>query len=148
MTYKEIKGDLFDYARPRNGKCVDENNRIPVHCISSDFVMGGGIAVPMAANYGLRTSLKFYQVTKPSCLFVNGVMNLITKKNVYDKPTYRSLTDALTECRSIVLKNNVRYLVMPKIGCGLDGLEWSRVSMIIRTVFADTNVDILVCVLE
>lgn len=37
-------------------------------------------------------------------------------------------------------------LAMPRIGCGLDKLEWSKVKAIIEEVFADTDVEILVCV--
>ena len=36
-------------------------------------------------------------------------------------------------------------LAMPVIGCGLDKLEWSRVSEIIKLVFEKTDIDILVC---
>ena len=31
------------------------------------------------------------------------------------------------------------------IGCGLDRLEWEKVSAIIQEVFSDTGMEILVC---
>lgn len=37
-------------------------------------------------------------------------------------------------------------LAMPRIGCGLDRLQWVKVKEIIEEVFANTNVEILVCV--
>lgn len=37
-------------------------------------------------------------------------------------------------------------IAKPKIGCGLDKLEWSKVKAIIEEVFADTDIEILVCV--
>lgn len=40
----------------------------------------------------------------------------------------------------------VTKLAMPKIGCGLDILEWNKVSEIIKDVFKDTDIEILVCV--
>jgi hypothetical protein len=33
---------------------------------------------------------------------------------------------------------------MPKIGCGLDGLDWDIVSTLIKGVFSDTDVNIQV----
>ena len=35
---------------------------------------------------------------------------------------------------------------MPKIGCGIDGLDWTAVKMIIKQVFKNTDIDILVCI--
>jgi hypothetical protein len=34
---------------------------------------------------------------------------------------------------------------MPVIGCGLDRLNWADVSEQIKSVFTDTDVEILVC---
>ena len=34
---------------------------------------------------------------------------------------------------------------MPLIGCGLDHLEWSKVSVIIQEIFQNTEIEILVC---
>jgi hypothetical protein len=34
---------------------------------------------------------------------------------------------------------------MPIIGCGLDRLQWDKVSEIIKDVFKDTDIEILVC---
>lgn len=149
MTYREIKADLFDYAIKITDKSeYSHTKRIPVHCISADFAMSGGIAVPMAKNYSLRQALKPYCYTEaPDCIFVNKVMNLITKQCVYDLPTYKDLTKSLEICKILCDENQIKYLVMPKIGCGIDRLEWSTVSTIIKNVFKDTDIDILVCYL-
>ena len=37
---------------------------------------------------------------------------------------------------------------MPRIGCGLDGLDWGIVKAIIKDVFEDTDIEILICVRE
>ena len=36
-------------------------------------------------------------------------------------------------------------IAMPKIGCGLDKLQWSDVERIIHKIFDETNLEILVC---
>lgn len=150
MNYKEIKADLFDFAISKTALKSSANNerRFPVHCISADYSMSGGIAVPMNSTYDLKNNLKKYYSSAGECIFVNNVFNLITKDKVYERPTYKNFTKSLYECKDICINENIKMLVMPKIGCGIDGLDWSKVSMIIKIVFEDTHVDILVCSLE
>jgi hypothetical protein len=38
-----------------------------------------------------------------------------------------------------------RKLGMPLIGCGLERLKWDKVSEIIKDVFVDTDIEIVVC---
>jgi len=48
---------------------------------------------------------------------------LITKERSFRKPTYESLTAAITKLRDFIVKHGVKKLVIPRIGCGLDKLE-------------------------
>ena len=41
--------------------------------------------------------------------------------------------------------NNINKIAMPIIGCGLDRLEWNKVSQIIQDLFCDIDIEILVC---
>ena len=47
----------------------------------------------------------------------------------------------------MAVKNKINKISMPKIGCGLDGLQYDKVEKIIKEVFKDTNIEILVCYL-
>ena len=38
----------------------------------------------------------------------------------------------------------INYIKMPKIGCGLDGLNWDKVSEIVKNIFHDMDIDIIV----
>ena len=146
MIYNIIKDDLFNHACSIKDNVFNEEKRIPVHCISADFAMSGGIAVPMAEKFDLRDSLKFfYDVKSPDCIFVNNVMNLITKDKVWETPTYASLYKSLEMCKRTCISEDIKYLVMPHIGCGIDGLDWYSVSAFIKEIFNDTDIDILVC---
>ncbi len=49
--------------------------------------------------------------------------------------------------RDMIEFNKTKYLAMPKIGCGLDKLQWSKVREIICDVFKDVDIEILVCYL-
>ena len=52
---------------------------------------------------------------------------------------------ALEKMKQICLENNIKKIAMPVIGCGLDRLNWNDVSEQIKDVFADMDVEILVC---
>jgi len=44
-------------------------------------------------------------------------------------------------------QHKIKYIVMPKIGSGLDQLSWPKVREIIKEVFDSTDIEILVCCL-
>lgn len=151
MQYKEEHRDLFTVG----------TGYILAHCISSDFVMGAGIAKRFTIRGVKRTLQTMYpdrvwegkgyirvcpmQDESTSSCSQWTVVNLITKNDVHDKPTYETLEQSLIELKEYMVSRTLMRLAIPKIGCGLDGLEWNRVHTIIMRLFADTNIDILVC---
>ena len=46
--------------------------------------------------------------------------------------------------RAHAAANYVNEIATPKIGCGLDKLEWPKVEKIIKEVFGDTDMQIKV----
>ena len=40
---------------------------------------------------------------------------------------------------------DIKKLAMPRIGCGLDRQNWTDVKALIEKVFADTDIEIMVC---
>ena len=46
------------------------------------------------------------------------------------------------------VNNQVKNIAMPKIGCGLDRLEWNNVRKLIIDTFSDTAITIDVYLLE
>lgn len=69
---------------------------------------------------------------------------LITKPRYFHKPTLESLKKSLIAMRSHIIQQHVKLVSMPRIGCGLDGLLWSDVSNMIKEVFKDVDVRIVV----
>lgn len=144
MTFEELNLDLFDYV-------PSDQNFYYAHCISRDFALGAGIA---------KTFRKKFALTKPTLTaglvhnvsIVSNVFNLITKSHYWEKPTYQSLESSLKEMKSLILTlngnntNNIT-LVMPKIGCGLDRLSWHNVKKMIKEIFEDTDLRIVICYL-
>lgn len=145
MMYEEKKQNLFD---------VPEDN-ILVQCISADFVMGAGIAVQfnrlfdtknrLKARYGNRVSTWDSSDQGGECIADGRVYNLITKRNVWDKPTLQTMWTALCDLRRQVDAGGIKKIAMPLIGCGIDRLNWNDVSRLVMKAFEDTDVEITVC---
>ena len=77
------------------------------------------------------------------CLIVNNIANLITKHYVNEKPTYNNLLISLLNLKKYCENNNIKTLIMPKIGCGLDKLNWNKVKNLLYDNF--NNYKIIVC---
>lgn len=123
------------------------------HCISGDFALGAGIAKQFVQIYNMREKLLLnYDIMDDDffvgkALVVDNVFNLVTKRKYFHKPTYDNLRASLEDMRDYCDSELITKLAMPLIGCGLDGLSWDRVSEIIKEVFEDTDIDILICTL-
>lgn len=144
IEYREERGNIFE-------KYMDK----PVsfaHCISGDFALGAGIAEQFNNRFHIRESLKTmypYGMNHPCCIYTDRVFNLVTKQRCYFKPNYYSLNKALEDMADKYIKIR-KFLpsdtvVMPKIGCGLDKLEWYAVKPIIQEVFKEVEIRIIIC---
>ena len=73
---------------------------------------------------------------------------LITKAKATERPTYENLENSLEDLKKHCVDNDVHTLAMPRLGCGLDRLEWEEVEKRICKVFANTKIHITVYELE
>ena len=150
MIYNEEHRDLFEVSK----------DYYLAHCISADFGMGAGIVVQFNQRFDMKNILKkkykslvgeWESTPKGNrgfCLLEGRVFNLVTKQYVFQKPTYEELKGSLYKMKIFALELGVTKIAMPLIGCGIDGLDWNRVSGMIKEVFADTAIEILVCIKE
>jgi hypothetical protein len=133
MIFNEKKGNLFE---------LNNDKYFYAHCISSDYRLGLGIAIEFQKRFNLRNALKQFDNKYPEVIIVNHVFNLVTKDKYWNKPTYDSITKCI-EQMAVMCKNlDIKYLAMPKIGCGLDKLNWFKVREIIKEKFADVDIQI------
>ena len=137
----EVKGDLFS-APPSSSLA---------HCISKDCRLGKGIAKLFKQKYGRIDELMRMgtQVGGVSPLRIGPigskfVYNLVTKEKYYQKPTYDSLKKSLEAMRDHAVQHHVKEVAMPKIGCGLDQLDWPKVLETIKDVFGETPIHVRV----
>ena len=86
------------------------------------------------------------RVGQVAYLHRNGryVYYLVTKQYYYQKPNYEDLRESLVELSTLCRVHRVKELAMPRIGCGLDGLQWPKVRSMLEEVFAHTGVHITV----
>lgn len=139
------------------------------HCVSADYALGAGIARQFRKRFNMARKLKTTgtcgswdgsgrcviidmtddgQTTVPS-QGVLRVANLVTKRYCFNKPTLKTIRDALESLRKKLQTEpaykNVKRIGMPKIACGLDGQDWAEVSSIIQDVFDGMDIEIHVC---
>ena len=69
---------------------------------------------------------------------------LVTKPRYFHKPTYKTLRSSLQLMKEHCQQNDVTDVAMPRIGCGLDKLQWKEVSQILKDIFSDTNMTLTV----
>ncbi|SCH21455.1 Macro domain [uncultured Clostridium sp.] len=145
MNFKEETRDLFTVPQ----------GYYLAHCISGDYSLGAGIAAQFVDVYNMRYKLhrnypipdgeKFANVGE--ALLIDNVFNLVTKDRVYHKPTYDTLIKTLEDMKQQCENLDIDKIAMPRIGCGLDDLSWDTVEEIIKKVFEDTDMEILICTL-
>lgn len=127
--------------------------------------MGKGIAVEFKKRFSSVTALKLQQkkvgevatlkltanqqrtfatqskVPEPEGGFKDRhIFYMITKPKYFHKPTMDAFTRSLLALKEAALADNVGVLSMPRIGCGLDKLEWKVVKQLILDTFAGTGI--------
>lgn len=145
MQYKELNQSLFE---------CDKTKYLYAHCISLDLALGAGIAKQINNKYQIKSKLQAFK-TKNSfyfenfsygfCIVADGIANLITKNKYFEKPTLKTLEESLISLKKYILNHNIHFLAMPKIGCGLDRLNWEDVSNLIKEIFEDLDIEIIIC---
>jgi len=120
-----------------------------------DCALGAGIAKQFTVKYPeLRSFLKLQTIGIGDAVLYQDnntndiVINLVTKAKYFHKPTLLSLTCAIYNMKSLVIEHGIKKIGMPLIGCGLDRLDWTSVSIVLKDAFKDTDVELLICIKE
>ena len=151
MTVSTVYTDIFDYL-----KCDAWVN--PVNTVG---VMGAGLAKAFAdkfpdmfadymeyCNAGLLQigKLHVYQIVE-NCPFQHPkyIINFPTKKHWKEPSKYEYLEAGLEILEEKCQKLKIFRVAMPKLGCGLGGLEWDKVFELIREKLSDSDLQVVVC---
>lgn len=113
------------------------------HCIPADITFYGDTAKRINEFYNMgealaRDFMDFsgeYKVG--TAILINNVFNLIATERKHKRPVmddlYECVYDMATYCASI----GIKYLAMPRIGCGHNKLEWNDVREMIVSTFLE-----------
>jgi hypothetical protein len=136
-----ISGDLFD--APIEFSLA--------HCTSEDMHQGAGIVKQFNVKYGGIDFLKAQNkkvgdiAVLPIDVNVNRyVINLITKKNYYDKPKLLDIERSLYALKQFCYNHGVYKIAMPLIACGLDKQCWEVVIKKVEKVFGHSIFEIII----
>ncbi len=102
--------------------------------------MGKGIAKIFKERFGGVDELRRQQlaVGQVGVLTRDGrcIFYMVTKPRYFHKPARADFTAALAALAAVCRERGVPQLAMPRIGCGLDGLDWPWVAGCVRDAFA------------
>ncbi|KAJ8928079.1 hypothetical protein NQ314_019393 [Rhamnusium bicolor] len=65
---------------------------------------------------------------------------LVTKSKFYHKPSYQILWQSLWYLKEYCVNHHDQFLAMPKIGCGIDKLNWDFVFSMVKYIFKNSNI--------
>lgn len=138
FSLEELSGDLF--GSTGTSLC---------HCVSQCLTMGKGIAVEFKRRFGGVDKLRIQDglIGGGAVLQQESghyVYYLITKARYFHKPTMDTLRSSLHWMRQHAKEHGVFSIAMPRIGCGLDRLDWEDVRKAIVAEFEDTAITIKV----
>lgn len=168
MKMLTMNADLFDLMEQLE---KDGKHPVAAHCIAADFGMMGGIAKQFVDRMDMRNKLwewvkttskqQSFIHTRPNpygsygdsvigimhwAIRVDNVYNLITKQWTYEWPTYDDLVAALDNLKAAMVRDELKLLVIPKLGCGIDGLSWNVVRRLITSTFQSTDITVIVAI--
>ncbi|XP_046752685.1 uncharacterized protein LOC124415963 isoform X2 [Diprion similis] len=125
----EVENDLFN--APTNVSLV--------HCVGADFRMGSGIAVQFHEKFRSIGKLLDQRVKPGGVAYLKVldryVFYLVTKQASTDKPTMDTMKQSLFALRQRCIELKVTEIAMPRIGCGLDELQWKDIKSIVEEIF-------------
>ena len=121
------------------------------HCVGRDLKMGTGIAKTIKSRYAINTEeLTVLNVGIGKAIFQHVeeqkyIYHLVTKEESA-KPT--ATLDALRAAVKDMLKDakdrGFKEILMPRLGCGLDRLQWAEVQKIISEEFQKKDISPIV----
>jgi len=138
----ESRGDIFE---------TDQSMAL-AHCVSSDLRMTKGIALEFRRRFGGLNQLRRLPRTVPDVLSLRlkerEIFYIVTKQHFWQKPEPEHLFQSLQKLRTLCEERQIKTLTCPRLGTGLDGLQWETVRSMLQYIFRNSRVTIQVLVPE
>ena len=124
-------------------------------CIPADAKMSKGFADLLSQRIsGLRDTCRQAKLLSGQTFPFwdrarnRNIYNLVTKTKFSEKLNLTTLSLTLEEMKSHARLYGISTIAIPKIGCGLDQVNWQEVVKLPRVIFAYSNIRIVVYTLE
>ena len=124
-----------------------------VNCIG---IMGAGLGLQFGKKYpsmlkDYREACK-YKVLYPGQIHIYELHSTSLPFYIFNFPTKTDLKPSrleyiekgLNTMRRVLFTTGIKSISIPKLGCGLGGLDWSDVNTLIKKYLSDLNVEIRV----
>ena len=135
------------------------------HGVNCQGVMGSGVAKVLFKKYPQvrEAYLEYYMESFPFVLETSGFLGLVQEVNCGEKTVFNCFTqdnfgyggeiygdyEAIRKCFLTIGEDcDITEVAIPKIGCGLAGLDWEIVEGILEEVSEKTGLEITVYYLE
>lgn len=150
-----IKGDLLNNTTP--------SHNVIAHCITKDAIMSAGIAKTIRdmdpnIKRNILSQRKLVGHVAPITTFLGErefrIYNLITKNRIRAQEELEAsvmlpnIESCLEATKLEMLRRNEKVLAVPMLGCGLDRQEWPKVLSILKKVFINSGISLVVYVLD
>ncbi len=132
------------------GDVTDAKQQVVAHGVNCSGGFGSGVAGAIRRKYPeIREAyIKHEPKMLGTCQFVEHAdriwVNAFTQQNYgYDGAQYADLTAVglcFAEIADYMDEHGLVTIAMPKIGCGLGGLDWDQVSVLVEGLFEDHEV--------
>ena len=100
----ERQGNALDYVT---------DSKPLVHCISADYALGAGIAKQVVKKYNILSDLRSVGTgVYPDCIKTGNIINMVTKKYCWMKPTYETFVGALLKVKNVCKENNIKLFII------------------------------------
>ena len=138
----QLPDEFLQIVYGNENSILEQPNSIG-HCISADAQMSKGFAqfiserVPRIWRTYRRTNLFKDQVFPFwDSSSRRSIYNLVTKEKYSDELDLQTLATTLQNMQAHATMHGVSTIAIPKIGCGLDQMNWQDVVKLLRNIFA------------
>jgi len=137
-----------------SGNMFDTSADIRINTVNCVGVMGAGLALAFKTKY--PEMFRDYQkacksgTVKPGKLHVwktlmgDWIINFPTKRHWREPSRYEDIESGLIELKNYLVDKGKVKVLLPAVGCGHGGLEWPRISEMIKKHLIDIEAEILV----
>lgn len=120
------------------------------HCVSTDLVMSAGLAAKFKHHFPNHTKILTNQNLQLHDVGIvaegdRSIYYLITKPYHNSKPSYEDVHATLLKLKHLLIATKQDIINIPKLGCGLDQLNWLIVRAIIKDIFENSPIQVNVC---